>query len=266
MADVDLARALAARGLDWIVPAWDAPPRVRAFATTRNGGASPGSAAFFDVGGANYARDAADPAAIAANRRRIGALLPAPPVWLEQVHGRSVVVIDDANVDASRNVPPVADALVTRGIDVPLAIRVADCVPVLFAARDDTVIAAAHAGWRGLAGGVLEATLASMNTPPASIVAWLGPSIGPSQFEVGTDVVAAFCARDDGARGHFRARSGGKWLADLHALARRRLGRAGVADVRADESCTHTDAARFFSFRRDGATGRMAALIWQARA
>ena len=148
MPDVDLARALAVRGLDWIVPAWDAPPRVHAFATTRNGGAGPGSAAFFDVGGANYARDAADPAAIAANRCRIDALLPAPPVWLEQVHGCRVVVIDDANVDASRNVPPVADALVTRRFDVPLAIRVADCVPVLFAACDDTVIAAAHAGWQ----------------------------------------------------------------------------------------------------------------------
>ncbi|MEP7063458.1 MAG: peptidoglycan editing factor PgeF [Betaproteobacteria bacterium] len=265
MADAALATALAARALDWIVPRWDAPARVHALMTTRNGGASCGNEASLDVGGAHFQRDAADPLAVAENRRRIETLLPTAPVWLEQVHGRGVIAIDAANVDLLRASPPRADALVTRCNDVVLAIRVADCVPVLFAARDaDPVIGAAHAGWRGLAGGVLEATLAAMAAPPASVVAWVGPAIGANAFEVGHDVVDAFCAGDPGAHAHFVARTGGKFLADLHALARRRLRRAGVVDVHADDSCTFADAARFFSFRRDGATGRMAALIWQA--
>ena len=127
------------------------------------------------------------------------------------------------------------------------------------------MIGAAHAGWRGLAAGVLEATVAAMNAPPSSVVAWLGPAIGPAAFEVGADVVTAFCDTDKSARGHFRAGSKGKWLADLHALARRRLNHAGVVDVHTDDSCTYSDAARFFSFRRDGVTGRMVSLIWQTR-
>lgn len=265
MADPALAQAFASQGLDWIVPAWTAPPRVHAFATTRNGGASRGSAASLDVGGAHFGRDAGDAAAIAENRRRIAAFLPGPPVWLEQVHGRSVVVVDAANADAMRAAPRCADALVTRAHDIALAIRIADCVPVLLAARDVDAIGAAHAGWRGLAAGVLEATVAAMNAPPSSVVAWLGPAIGPAAFEVGADVVAAFCDADKGARGHFRAGSKGKWLADLHALARRRLNHAGVVDVHTDDSCTYSDAARFFSFRRDGVTGRMVSLIWQTR-
>ena len=266
MADTALAQALRERQLDWIIPAWDAPARVHAFATTRNGGVSDGRQASLDVGSANFLHDAADPAAIAENRRRIDALLPAPPVWLEQVHGSGTIVVDDVNAGAMRASPRVADALVTCCHDLPLAIRVADCVPVLLAARDKAVIGAAHAGWRGLAAGVIEATLTGMRAPPQSLVAWLGPAIGPSAFEVGADVVAAFCDTDDGARSHFRAKGNGKWLADLHALARRRLNRAGVSDVQADGSCTYTDARRFFSFRRDGVTGRMAALIWQSRA
>ncbi|MEO8848112.1 MAG: peptidoglycan editing factor PgeF [Casimicrobiaceae bacterium] len=253
-----LAVAFGAQDLDWILPAWDAPSRVHAFATTRHRGIQP-----FDVGGAQFRRDAADPAAIIADRRYLERWLPAPATWLEQVHGRDVVVVDAANAVRMRTEPVRADALVTRLPGVPLAIRVADCVPVLLAARDATVIAAAHAGWRGLAAGVLEATLAAMDVASGSVVAWLGPSIGPSAFEVGADVVAAFCDADVASQAHFRPLASAKWLADLHGLANRRLRAAGVAAIFADPSCTYLDRARFHSYRRDRTTQRMAALIWQ---
>lgn len=265
MVDHSLADAFAAGGLDWIVPEWQAPSRVHAFCTTRNGGVATGVHASLDLGGASVEDGDGDPAAVAENRARVAAFLPASPVWLRQVHGRDVVQVDDANVAALRAAPARADAMVTRCHDVVLAVRAADCVPVLFAARESPVVGAAHAGWRGLASGVLEATVAAMQVPPASIVAWLGPAIGAQAFEVGADVVAAFCVADARAPGHFTERANGKWLADLHALARQRLALAGVVDVSAMDACTHTDAARFFSFRRDGATGRMAALIWQSR-
>jgi len=263
LADDALTQAFRAHKLDWIVPAWDAPARVHAFMTTRNGGASHGASASLDVGGAQPSNDAADATAITENRRRIVRWLPAPPVWLAQVHGRSVAIVDSGNRETMCATPAHADALVTRETGVALAIRVADCVPVLFAARDAPVIAAAHAGWRGLATGVLEATLAAMRVPAESVVAWLGPSIGANAFEVGDDVVAAFCDADADASEHFRPQRHGKWLADLHALARRRLRAAGMGSARGDPSCTYGEPARFFSYRRDGATGRMAALIWQ---
>jgi YfiH family protein len=259
MADAALAARFAARGIDWIVPAWQAPPRVHAFVTTRNGGVSRGAFASLDVGGAS----AGDDAAIAENRRRIGAWLPSPPVWLEQVHGAGVVVVARDNVDALRASPPRADALVTRLAGCTLAIRVADCIPVLLAARDEGVIGAAHAGWRGLAAGVVEATLAAMDVPAHAVAAWLGPAIGATAFEVGADVHAAFVAGDPGAAAHFAALRAGKWLCDLRALARRRLAAAGVAAIAVDASCTHGEPARFFSYRRDGASGRMAAFVWQ---
>lgn len=267
MADRALADAFAAGGLDWIVPQWQAPSRVHAFCTTRNGSVATGVHASLDLGSASVQHGDSDAAtvAVAENRARVAAFLPSAPVWLTQVHGRDVVQVDDGNVAAMRAAPARADAMVTRDHDVVLAVRAADCVPVLFAARDAPVVAAAHAGWRGLASGVLEATLATMNVPPASIVAWLGPAIGARAFEVGADVLAAFCAVDERARIHFSGGANGKWQADLHALARQRLERAGVADVTACDACTHDDAARFFSFRRDGGTGRMAALIWQSR-
>jgi len=259
IADAALAARFAARRLDWIVPAWRAPARVHAFATTRNGGVSQGTSASLDVGGA---REGDDPA-IAENRRRVGEWLPAPPVWLEQVHGADVVEVGRGNVDALRDVPPRADALVTRLAGSPLAIRVADCIPVLLAARDGGAIGAAHAGWRGLAGGVVEATLDAMRVKPPDIVAWLGPAIGATAFEVGDDVRDAFAADDAGAAAHFVRHREGKWLCDLRALAQRRLAAAGVTAVDVVAACTHGDRARFFSYRRDGPTGRMAALIWR---
>jgi YfiH family protein len=259
MADVPLAARFRARGLDWIVPAWQAPARVHAFATTRNGGVSQGAGASLDVGGAREGDDAA----IAENRRRIGEWLPAPPVWLEQVHGAAVVVVERGNAGELRDAPARADALVTRLAGCPLAIRVADCIPVLLAARDGGTIGAAHAGWRGLAAGVVDATLDAMRVPPRDIVAWLGPAIGAKAFEVGDDVRDAFAADGAGAFAHFARHREGKWLCDLRALARRRLAAAGVTAVDADTACTHDDRARFFSYRRDGATGRMAAFIWR---
>jgi polyphenol oxidase len=261
MADTALAAAFAAQDLDWIVPHWLAPARVHAFATTRNGGVSAEPHASLDLGGA----DDADVAPIVENRRRVLAFLPARPVWLAQVHGADVVHVDAHNVGALRAAPPRADALVTGLADVPLAIRVADCIPVLFAARDAAMIGAAHAGWRGLAAGVLEAALAALGVPASTVSAWLGPAIGRTAFEVGKDVYDAFVSRDAGAASAFAPLRDDKWLCDLAALARRRLEDAGIRDVAHDGACTFSDRRRFFSHRRDGATGRMAALIWQDR-
>ena len=255
-----LARRLTDAGHDWIVPTWDAPSRVQAFVTTRNGGVSRGATASLDVGHASLDETpAGERAAVVENRRRLQAFLPSPPVWLSQVHGRDVAKIGgDTNA-----MPPRADAAVTREANVVLAVRVADCMPVLLADREASVVAAAHAGWRGLAAGVLENTLSAMACDPARIVAWLGPAIGRGAFEVGADVRDAFVDRDPGAQGAFVAKSQGKWLCELEALARMRLAQAGVRSVAGGGLCTYSDRARFFSYRRDGATGRMAAFIWR---
>jgi hypothetical protein len=159
--------------------------------------------------------------------------------------------------------PPVADAVVPRLPGVPLCIRVADCLPVLFADDEGAVVAAAHAGWRGLAAGVLEATVAAMDVPADAIVAWLGPGIGPRAFEVSDDVRDVFVARDRDAAAHFVPRSQGKWLADLPALARRRLAAAGVARVGGGNLCTYTEGARFHSYRRDRTAARLGAFVWR---
>ena len=258
-----LAARFAAEGLDWIVPDWAAPPTVQAFFTTRHGGVSTGVTASLDLGSSHPQRDSSDPEVIAENRRRVARFLPIPPVYVEQVHGAAVAVIDAGNVRGARAAPPVADAIVTRLPDAPLAIRVADCLPVLLADRDGTVIAAAHAGWRGLAAGVLEATIAAMAVAPSRIVAWVGPAIGPAAFEVGPEVRAAFEATDPGAAAHFAAHRGDRLLADLPALARRRLAVLGVCDVAGGRWCTVAAPERFHSWRRDRSPGRMAALIWR---
>lgn len=255
---MSLAQRLAAAGLDWIVPRWEAPGGVGALCTTRNG-----DGASFDIGPARLEKlDGDARARVIAHRERVHAFLPSPAVYLEQVHGRAVVAVDAGNAVASRVAPPVADAVVTRLAGVPLAVRVADCIPVLFASRGADVVAAAHAGWRGLAAGVLEATVAAMRTSPGEIVAWLGPAIGAAAFEVGDDVRDAFIAHARSDAAHFRALSGGKWLADLAALALARLARAGVSSVAVDGSCTFSDATRFHSWRRDRSSGRLAAYVW----
>jgi polyphenol oxidase len=184
--------------------------------------------------------------------------LPAEPFWLRQVHG-----IEVADADANASAGP-ADAAVTRTGERPLAILVADCMPVLFASADGAVLGAAHAGWRGLCAGVLEATVRAMRVEPRGIHAWLGPAIGAEHFEVGEEVRAAFMARDARASDAFTANARGRWQCDLQRLARARLAALGVQRVAAAGLCTYADAARCYSYRRDGRTGRMAALLWRA--
>lgn len=261
----ELAAALATRHLDWIVPEWHGPPQVCALFTTRNGGASTGAAATFDVGVAQPSADELT-GAVGRNRARLRAVLPSDPVWLAQVHGRDVVVVDGANADALRASPPRADAAVTRTAGIALTVRTADCLPVLLADRAGAVVGVAHAGWRGLVAGVLEATIAAMAVPAAEIVAWIGPAIGPRAFEVGADVRDAFRADDAESVRHFATLRADKWLADLPGLAQRRLAAAGVAHVARDGSCTFNEPARFFSYRRDRRGGRMALVAWLASA
>lgn len=241
-----------------MLPQWPAPARVRACTTTRSGGSS---APPFDS--ANFALDTGDDdAAVRNNRARLqeALRLPEPPRWLRQVHGTRVV-------DAARAAPgSEADACVSTTPGRVCALLTADCVPVLLCDRAGTCVGAAHAGWRGLAAGVLENAVRAMHAPPGALLAWLGPGIGPAAFEVGEEVRAAFLAADPGAGEAFAPSAGGRWLADLYRLARRRLAAAGVYEVHGGEHCTYSDPARFFSYRRDGVTGRMATLIWLAGA
>ena len=256
----DLAARLREAGVDWIVPEWAAPAGVHALFTTRDG--SPGDATPLDLGPADIGSvPPATRRAIAGNRDRVQAFLPSLPVWLDQVHGADVV---DVDADTTHEHPlPRADAAVTRARGVVLAVRVADCLPVLLCDRAGTAIGAAHAGWRGLAAGVIENTVAAMACEPAGIAAWLGPAIGAPAFEVGGEVRDAFIAADaDSARALVPHRTG-KWLADLYALACRRLARAGVEQVSGIRACTFSNPRRFFSYRRDGPTGRMGAFVWR---
>lgn len=256
------ADLLAARSLDWIVPQWGAPSSVQGFVTTRNGPAGSGKA--FEAGPARLdAIDARARSTITGHREFLQRLLPSAPIWLEQVHGREVVRIDHATLDRARREPPVADAAVTRLPDVPLAIRVADCLPVFLTDASGSVIGAAHAGWRGLSLGVLESTIAALDVEPASLRAWLGPAIGPEGFEVGADVVEAFVRADADAMRCFAPLREHKWLADLPQLARRRLAACGVEHVAGGDLCTWRDRTRFFSWRRDRTAQRMAAVLWR---
>jgi YfiH family protein len=240
---------------DWIVPDWPAAGNVRAFITTRAGGKSEGPYASFNLG----LRTQDDPAAVGANRAALRSLLPQEPVWLRQVHGSRVI-----DADAPPAIPE-ADAAVARNPGTVCAVLVADCVPVLLTDRAGGTVAVAHAGWRGLASGVIENTVREMQCPPDTLLSFLGPGIGPRAFEVGADVRDAFVAGDPGAQSAFVPHTPGKWLADLFALARRRLERVGVTAVFGGGLCTHSDPARFFSHRRNPVTGRMAAVIWRER-
>ena len=239
---------------DWMTPSWPAPAGVCAVSTTRAGGVSPPPYDSLNLGSA--VEDA--PEHVEENRRRLQqqAGMPRQPLWLRQVHGRRVVAAHDA-VDGVE-----ADAAWTDRPGVPCAVLTADCLPVLFCDRAGTRVAAAHAGWRGLAGGVLEATVDALAVDSAQVLAWLGPAIGPDGFEVGEEVRERFLALDPGASAAFRPSPDGRWLADLYRLARRRLNGLGVKEVRGGGLCTYTDSRRFFSYRRDGETGRMATVIW----
>ncbi|MGE3162202.1 MAG: peptidoglycan editing factor PgeF [Burkholderiales bacterium] len=206
-----------------IRPDWPAPARVRALVTTRGEALPP---------------------------------LPAPPAWLRQVHGTRVVRAE-ASFDR-----PEADASVARTPNVVCAVKAADCLPVLLADEAGEAVGAAHAGWRGLAAGVIEATVDEIRIPPERLLAWLGPAIGPAHYEVGPEVREAFLARDPAAEAAFRANRPGHWLLDLYAAARQRLAARGVRRVWGGGFCTYSDAARFPSWRRDRGDERMAALIW----
>jgi YfiH family protein len=236
---------------------WDAPPGVQACCTLRTGGASSAPWASLNLG--THVGD--DSAVVAVNRRRVrtSLSLPSEPCWLRQEHGVRVV-----HVGPEGDPQGAADAAVTRAPDRVLAILVADCMPVLFASRDGAVLGAAHAGWRGLAAGVIEATVAAMQVDPRELRAWLGPAIGPAHFEVGAEVRAAFLAHDRAAAAAFTENARGRWQCDLARLARARLAALGVPQAWEAGVCTYADAARCFSYRRDGRTGRMAALIWRA--
>ena len=246
-----------------LTPDWPAPARVRAAFTLRAGGVSLPPFDSLNLGA--HVGDAA--AAVAENRQRVRLQLrlPAEPAWVEQVHGTDVLDLTQ-HIPASAQHAPAsaasADAVLTRRAGQVCVVQVADCLPVLFAAGDGSAIAAAHAGWRGLAAGVLEATVAQLAIEPRRLIAWLGPAIGPRHFEVGDEVRAAFTAGDGGAAGAFVANARGRWQCDLPALARRRLAALGVTAVSGGSWCTYADRARFFSYRRDGRCGRMGALIW----
>jgi polyphenol oxidase len=239
---------------------WPAPPAVLALATTRLGGHSAAPFSSFNLG--DHVGDVGS--AVAANRQRLATALPqgAKVSWLSQVHGSAVV-------EAGQDGPPlVADAQWSRARGVACAVLTADCLPVLFCSAAGDVVAAAHAGWRGLLAGVLEATVAAMDAPPASVLAWLGPAIGPAAFEVGEEVRDGFFAASTPAE-HITVTAcfvpvparPGHYLANLPALARARLMRVGVTHVFGGKWCTHSDSAHFFSYRRDGQTGRMASII-----
>jgi polyphenol oxidase len=241
--------------IETITPDWPAPVNVRAAFTLRRGGVSVGPFESLNLG--IHVGD--EPAAVQENRRRVRAALslPSDPVWLEQVHGTAVVNLDEF-VGA---LAPRADAAITRAPGRVCVIQVADCMPVLFASRRGDVVGAAHAGWRGLAGGVLEATVNAMQVNSSELMAWMGPAIGPKHFEVGDEVREAFVTHDARAVTAFIQNTRERWLCDLYALARLRLAAAGVRFISGGGWCTYGDPQRFFSFRRDARCGRMAAFI-----
>jgi len=241
---------------DWIVPDWPAPANIKALITTRAGGVSTGPYASLNLGpGCGD-----DLQAVTANRAHLRRFLPREPKWLKQVHGADVVDGDTLAETAD------ADASIARRPGSVCAIMIADCLPVLLCDRSGSLVAAAHAGWRGLAGGVIANTVRAMGktgAAPGELLAYLGPAIGPSAFEVDADVYDAFLAGDPHAARAFKPHRPGKWLADLFLLGRQALERAGVSRIYGGGLCTVSDPQRFFSYRRDKITGRMAALVWR---
>jgi YfiH family protein len=239
---------------EWIIPQWPAPERVRAVSTTRHGGKS--RPPYTTLNLAAHVGD--DAAAVAANREHLrqAMRLPATPSWLQQVHGSQVV--DAAGVTT----PVAADAAYALEPGVICAVLTADCLPVLLCDRGGRAVAAAHAGWRGLAAGVIERTIAALPVPGSALLAWLGPAIGAEAYVVGEEVRETFVMHDPAAEAAFRPAADGGWHADLYRLARQRLRSQGVTAVHGGGFCTYQDAVRFYSYRRDGVTGRMASLIW----
>ena len=242
---------MTSRHPDWIAPAWPVARRVRALITTRAGGVSSGEFESLNLS----ARVGDDPQRVARNRALLRECLPAQPAWVKQVHG--TVVIDAAEATPESE----ADAMVTRAAGVVCAVLTADCLPVLVADRAGKTVGIAHAGWRGLAAGIIENVVRAMGVPASDLVAYLGPGIGPHRYEVGENVRQAFVRTSPEAEAAFESGQGGKYHADLAKLARQRLSAAGIGEVHGANLCTASDK-RFFSFRRDRVTGRMASLIW----
>lgn len=239
-----------------LCPEWPAPACIRAAVTLRQPGVSSGPWAQRNLG--DHCGDRPD--SVAQNRLELCLQLglPMAPLWLNQVHGTNVVCADETLM----NIAPTADASFSTEVGRACAVLTADCLPVLFCSLDGQWVAAAHAGWRGLAAGVLEATLASFPGKKSELLAWLGPAIGPQSFEVGEDVYAVFTLQDPEARAAFKEQPGTKFKADLYTLARQRLNKAGLTAIYGGGFCTYSEPDRFYSYRRDGVTGRMASLVW----
>lgn len=241
---------------DLIIPDWPVPANVRAIQTTRAGGVS--LAPYDSLNMGLHVED--NPLHVAKNRQLLSQYVPTEPVWLNQVHG--VTVVDAGATDRV----PDADASFATAKGAVCVVMTADCLPVLFCNREGTVVAATHAGWRGLCDGVIEATVSALKVPTDSLMAWLGPAIGPDAFEVGEDVRQEFISKHSDAIDAFLPASNGKWHGNMYRLAQQRLNRLGVSAVYGggidQEFCTYSDEARFFSYRRDGKTGRMASIIW----
>lgn len=242
-------------------PRWDVHPAVRAAFSLRCGGVSAGPYASLNLG----AHVGDEPSAVAENRRRLRAALalPSEPLWLSQQHG--IGVFDAERRAASALAPPLADAAVARSPGRVLAVLVADCLPVLLADSAGEAIAIAHAGWRGLAAGVIEAAVGALGLEPRRLVAWIGPGIGAAHFEVGDEVRSACCRGDARALAAFARNERGRWQCDLYRLAEQRLTRAGVTSITSERRCPFSEPEAFYSFRRDRVTGRMAALLWIER-
>ncbi len=235
-----------------IIPDWPAPAHVKALQTTRLGGTSCKPYDSLNLG--DHVGDA--PLTVARNRMSLNTLLPSEPVWLEQVHGTVVAIADSASCR------PQADACIARQRAAVCVVMTADCLPVLLCDAQGSAVGAAHAGWKGLAAGVIEATVQAMNVAPQNMMAWLGPAISQQAFEVGDEVRVLFVDADPQAAAAFMPSQHGKWLADIYALARLRLNALGITQIYGGDYCTYRDAERFFSYRRDGVTGRMGTFIW----
>jgi polyphenol oxidase len=235
-----------------ITPDWPAPANVRTLQTTRAGGYSAAPYGSLNLG--SHVGD--NPLSVSRNRMLLAPLMPSEPVWLNQVHGVSVA-------DAGRaGCVPEADASVSNHAGTVCVVMTADCLPILLCDEKGSVVGAVHAGWRGLCDGVIEAAAAAMKVPAPTLMAWLGPAIGPSRFEVGDEVRAAFVAQQPQAAVAFVPGANGKWLADLYQLASLRLNALGITSIYGGDLCTYSDTEHFFSYRRDGVTGRMGTFIW----
>jgi hypothetical protein len=235
-----------------LVPDWPSPANVKALQTTRKGGASAAPYDNFNLG--SHVGD--NPLLVNRNRMQLAHLMPSEPVWLNQIHGTTV-----ANVEQAGCLPQ-ADASVSTHRGAVCVVMTADCLPVLLCDDKGSVVAAAHAGWRGLCDGVLEATVKEMHVPTDTLMAWLGPAIGPAAFEVGAEVREAFIVKQPQSEAAFLPGKNGKWLADIYLLARLRLNASGIIRIYGGDQCTYNDTERYYSYRRDGVTGRMGTFIW----